>query len=157
MFFFLIAYVFVCLWGVKINFSSKINEDYLSINNTQAIKGIFILLVFFSHFNSYVSFENGMDIFYEKIISVFGQTMVTLFLFYSGYGVVESIKKKGLPYINQIPYKRVLVTLLKFDVAVVLFLIAGLALREEMLFSQIVLSFFAWDSIGNSNWYIECM
>ena len=42
--------------------------------------------------------------------------MVTMFLFYSGYGVFESIKKKKEKYINTIPKRRFLKTLINFAI-----------------------------------------
>lgn len=147
-------YVIVCLWGLKANLTGKITDEYLAFDNTQSIKGIFILLVFFSHFNSYVTFDNSWDSIYVGVVSFFGQTMVTLFLFYSGYGIMESIKKKNSVYINQMPYKRILTTLIRFDIAVILFVVLGLALRTEVTLPQVFLSLIGWESVGNSNWYI---
>lgn len=147
-------YVIVCLRGLKVNLTEKITDEYLSFDNTQSIKGIFILLVFFSHFNSYVTFNNSWNTMYVGIVSIFGQMMVTLFLFYSGYGIMESIKKKNSSYINQMPKKRILATLIRFDIAVILFVVLGLVLRTEMSLPQIFLSLIAWESVGNSNWYI---
>lgn len=80
--------------------------------------------------------------------------MVVMFLFYSGYGVMESIKKKGSEYVCKIPRRRVLNTLLNFDVAVFLFLIADLLIGKNVTVTQFLLSLIAWLSIGNSTWYI---
>ncbi len=149
---FFLAYIATCLYGIKIQ--KNPNNDYLSVENTQAIKGIFILLVFFSHFNSYVTFTWSLDSIYQSTVSWFGQTMVTLFLFYSGYGVMESINKKGLPYIKSIPVKRVLSTLFKFDCAVIIFWIIGALFGNTFSPKTVALSLIGWDSLGNSNWYI---
>jgi hypothetical protein len=127
---------------------------YLSKENTQIIKGIFIIIVFFSHFNGYVQYTTIPDKMYQAFFTVIGQMMVTMFLFYSGYGVMESVKKKGEAYVKRIPLHRVLETLLKFDCAILLFIVANTAFGNPMPISRIVLSFVAWDSIGNSNWYI---
>ncbi len=145
-----IFYVMLCIYGTKLY--PNANPNYMSKETTTSIKGIFILLVFFSHFNSYVTYTNQFDLIYYQHIG--GQTMVTLFLFYSGYGVMESIKKKKESYINSIPSKRFLSTLFNFDCAVILFLILGLLRNETFSFNQIALSFIGWDSLGNSNWYI---
>lgn len=147
-----LLYVIVCLYGIK--FCANGNNDYLSIDTTTSIKGIFILLVFFSHFNSYAHLASKTDLIYSSIVGLFGQTMVTLFLFYSGYGVMEAIKKKGTGYIDSFPYKRILPTLFRFDCAVLLFLIIGLIFNNRYPLKQIILSLFGWDSLGNSNWYI---
>lgn len=80
--------------------------------------------------------------------------MVAPFLFYSGYGVMESIKRKGTAYVVGIPKKRVLRALFNFDCAVVLYLVLGLVLGSSFTFKQVALSHIGWDSLGNSNWYI---
>lgn len=150
---FFLIYVVICIY--KIKFYSKEKESgYMSIEKTQSIKGIFILLVFFSHFNSYIVFFNPYDLAYKKIFTMFGQTMVTLFMFYSGYGVMESIKKKGLSYVNNIPVKRIANTLFKFDIAVIIYAIIAILFEETISWKQFFFSLIAWDSVGNSNWYI---
>lgn len=150
---FFLLYIILCIYGIKLH--TSLNQDYLSIDNTQSIKGIFIILVFLSHFNSYVSFENSFDLLYKNIVGLFGQTMVTLFLFYSGYGVMESINKKGITYLKQFPVKRILSTLFKFACAVFLFYIVGTFLTgQKFNFTTVLLSIIGWESLGNSNWYI---
>lgn len=148
-------YIFA-IYILLIIISSRIdnNNDYLSPEKTTTIKGIFIVLVFFSHFNSYVMYSNTLDNVYVKIIGYVGQAMVAPFLFYSGYGVMEQITKKGNSYIKSIPIKRFLVTMIKFDLAVFLFYIINIFLNNTISLKKILLSFIGWDSLGNSNWYI---
>lgn len=147
------------LYFVTVLFESKGTlkgtADYLSIENTAAIKGIFIFMVFYSHFNSYLSLpDTPSNQIYFKFFYFIGQAMVALFLFYSGYGVMESIKRRGKDYILKIPKNRILKTLINFDIAVVLYLVLGLVLGNRFTVKQILLSFIGWDSLGNSNWYI---
>ncbi len=149
---FFLVYIIICLYGIR--FCTQGNENYLSIDTTTSIKGIFILLVFFSHFNSYVSLTSQTNLIYRSIVGLFGQAMVTLFLFYSGYGVMESIKKKGIDYIDSFPCKRILATLFRFDCAVLLFLIVGVIFGSQYSLEQIILSLLGWETLGNSNWYI---
>ena len=75
---------------------TKMNENYLDKNYTNTIKGIFLIFVFMSHFISYKVplQDNWIDTIGVTFIKRIGQLMVTLFLFYSGYGVMESIKIK---------------------------------------------------------------
>lgn len=129
--------------------------DALSRSQTQAVKGIFVITVFFSHFCSYVSLVQWFD----KPLGVYcrwlGQLMVVPFLFYSGYGVFESAKKKGSAYVKAFPRKRILKTLLHFDMAVFLFIVFDAIFSPGRLSVPTVLrSLVAWDSIGNSNWFV---
>lgn len=134
--------------------------DYLSFDTTNAIKGIFIALVFINHaipyiFNSGYVFDNS---FASKLFlfskSFIGQWIVAMFLFYSGYGVMESIQKKGHNYISSLPRKRILTTLVNFDIAVALFALVSLFTSNEYTIKDYLLSFTGWESVGNSNWYI---
>ena len=80
--------------------------------------------------------------------------MVAPFLLYSGYGIFESVKKKGEAYIKDFPKKRILKTLIHFDFAVILFLILDLIIERQVSIFDFLLSLTAWESIGNSNWFI---
>ena len=131
----------------------------LSIEQCNAIKGISILLVFVSHANQYVGdsgypYEFLGDHLFLTIKKAIGQLCVVMFLFYSGYGTQLSILRKGDEYVKKIPLRRCLTTLLNFDVAVLVFLVINLLLGNAVPFSQLCASLVAWDSIGNSNWYI---
>ena len=77
-----------------------------------------------------------------------------MFLFYSGYGVGESFKKKGAAYVKKIPRHRILATLVNFDIAVGVFIIINLLLGVPITLRQSLLSFTGWEDVGNSNWYI---
>lgn len=127
----------------------KIISDYLGREQCDSIKGVFILFVFFSHFMGYVGRVGGY-----VIDTHLGQMMVTLFLFYSGYGVMESIKKKGDEYVKSMPKRRILTTLVNFDIAVLAFIALDLILGRPITIKLTLLSFVCWESVGNSNWYI---
>lgn len=152
---FVAAFAVLCLYGVKFKVKNNVYfEDYMSPEKTTAIKGIFILIVFFSHFNSYADFTLKSDLIYENIVKLIGQWMVTLFMFYSGYGVMEQIKKKGKAYIKSLPSKRIASILFKFDIAVLLFVLIKIVLDEKVKPAKLLLSLVGWESMGNSNWYI---
>lgn len=144
----------MCCWHAKFCLKKGELSDYLSLEYSQAVKGFFILLVFFNHFNSYVTYTSGLDLAYRRIVGSFGQSMVTMFLFYSGFGVMESIRKKGIDYVRKMPWDRIARTWFNFSIAVLLF--TGLALIRHVSFplSQFLLSLTGWESMGNSNWYI---
>jgi len=82
------------------------------------------------------------------------QLIMVVFLFYSGYGVMESIKRKGQQYIDDMPRRRIFNTLINFDVAVLAFLVINLILGFKLDPIKALLAFTGWTSIGNSNWYI---
>ena len=135
------------------------HEDYLSKSRTNAIKGIFILLIVLSHSLAYIkdssyAFNRFGDQYFCQFFNLISQLVVVMFLFYSGYGVGESFKTKGLPYLQSFPRKRILTTLLNFDVAVLVFIVLSLCLGISIPFKVGLLSLTGWESVGNSNWYI---
>lgn len=129
-------------------------RSYCSVSQTQTIKGFFVIIVFFSHFCSYVSLDTWYDSAMQKCCGYLGQLMVAPFLFYSGYGIFESVKKKGPNYIAQFPKKRILKVLLHFDLAVFLFLALDVLIERPVALCQFALSLIAWESIGNSAWFV---
>lgn len=150
----LTAFLLVCVYGMKLMPIRKFNNDYLSRDTTTAIKGIFVFLVFVCHFSQYYTFaaEPGQQFYWFRHNS--GQLVVTMFLFYSGYGIFESIKKKGSGYVRQFPKNRILKTLIHLDVAVLIYLALNMILGISFKKSDILLSFIGWSSIGNSNWFM---
>ncbi len=161
----MLVFVYILLFSIcfiGLRFHKEYNTGYLAIDRCNTVKGFFIMLVFISHINQYITksgyvSKNIGDELYFTITSVIGQLMVVMFLFFSGYGIMESFKKKGGEYVSTMPKKRILTTLLNFDVAVLCFVLLNLLLGKTMHLKQVVLSFIAWDSVGNSNWYIFCI
>lgn len=129
-------------------------SSYNSMPQTQAIKGFFVVTIFFSHFCSYIQFEQWYDKILQEYCQFLGQLMVAPFLFYSGYGIFESVKKKGLAYIKDFPKKRILKTLLHFDFAVILFLLLDFIIDRSVSIVEFLYALIAWESIGNSNWFV---
>ena len=134
--------------------TNNIYDDYLNQDSTLYIKGIFVIMVLFGHFSDYIVYEGILDRLYELIVLLFGQFIVTMFFFYSGYGIFESVKRKGKQYIQSFPKKRMLFVWLSFAVCVTFFLIGGGLLGNTFSSKQIVLSYLAWDNLGNSNWFM---
>lgn len=134
---------------------SKNLECALSVEQTQAIKGIFVITVFLHHFGTYVALDDGLI---NRPLLEFrrwiGQLMVAPFLFYSGYGIFESVKRKGNTYIKNFPKRRVLKTLFHFDLAILLFFIFNILMDKSVSLSDFLLSLIAWKGIGNSTWFI---
>ena len=151
---FYLALFGLAFWKMKFAGKGFFAEESFSRDVTDSIKGIFIWLVFFSHFASYVTYTSRIDTLGHAISHKLGQLIVACFLFYSGYGVCEAIKKKGSGYIKPFPKNRILKTLLNFDMAVVLFLLLALVVGHDYSLKTVLLSLVAWEGVGNSNWYI---
>ena len=125
------------------NFNRALNKE-----QTTCINGIFVLFVFLSHFGQYETMP------WNRLLLAIGQLMVAPFLFYSGYGIMEQIQRRGVAYIDNMPRKRILKFYIHFCMALCIYLFLSFLLGKDYSFVRIVLSFTALSSIGNSNWYV---
>ena len=146
-----IILLIITLIGVKV---SSFHEDYLDKDRTNGIKGIFAILILLSHIRSYVEWSpywyNNL---YGQSLEYIGQLMVAPFFFYSGYGILESYKRKS--YYHKFFFKnRFLKILLHFDLAVLLFLVIQTPVGIIYPLRNYLTCWIAWDSVGNSNWFV---
>lgn len=153
-----IAIVILLLLGGGAKFSTE-NSDYISKQQCNVVKGVCILFVFLSHAQQYIlqygyDYSRFGDSEYLRLNNSMGQLIVVMFLFYSGYGVMESFKYKGDAYQQTFPRKRILTTILNFDIAVLFFTLLYVIVGNEFQFGKFFLALLGWESIGNSNWYI---
>ena len=133
---------------------NKFHADYISKDRTNAIKGIFVALILLSHGRQYMELSGAYDNPYLTLQNHLGQMVVAMFLFYSGFGIMESIKRNGYGYVKSIPLKRFPSVLLNFNIALVLYLALGLYSGKTYDIKTILLSMVGWKSVGNSNWYM---
>lgn len=146
-----ILLLILCLYGIKYK---TFHEDYMSKQSTNAIKGIFAMIILFSHMRGYLSLsDRWFDKVYVDILNYIGQAMVAMYLFYSGYGIMESLKSKP-DYGNNFFKNRIIKTLFNFDVAVFLYVISSFLLNKTFSTIQYLTCWIGWESVGNSNWFI---
>lgn len=150
---------FVLIIGI-VAYQSKIykkeqwNLKYMQQRDTNCIKGIFLFFVFGAHYLQYVNVSGKLDLPYIWVNRFLGQGIVTLFLFYSGYGIYYSLKNKGLKYAEQMSRKRIIPVAVHFWAALILYFILNTVLGKEYSLQKNLLAFTGWTSVGNSNWYI---
>lgn len=154
MIFFVLVLLLIIFRSARIAPENCFHEDYLSVESTNVIKGIFVILILFSHGKSYIDIGGLYDDPYVALQNHLNQMVVVMFFFYSGYGMMEQTKKKGFDYVKTIPAKRFPKLMLNFDVAVCWFLLANLLIGNQVTLKSFLLSLIAWGTIGNSNWYI---
>jgi hypothetical protein len=134
---------------------TRINETYLDIQETTALKGFFIGLVFLSHMQTYLNPAlGGVSYRYAlSVINLFGQLMVAYFFFCSGYGVLFSFQTKK-DYDKGFLKHRLLKTLVHFDIAIVIYLLVSICIGKQYDLKNYLFCWIGWESIGNSNWFI---
>lgn len=148
------ALLVLALIGAKFSFRSFNTKEYLSMDSTNAVRGVFMILIFLSHMMQYYVYTEEIDVLGGTVSRALGQMIVVMFMFYSGYGIGESVKRKGSAYIKSFPVNRVLKTWLHFAIGVFVYYVLSLILGVKYPAGQVWLSFIGWTSIGNSNWYI---
>lgn len=143
----------LALQGMKLH-KWSFNKHYISKEDTNAVRGIFILLIFASHFWQYVSLSGPLNEVYQWLRSFLGQLVVVPFLFFSGFGVGTSIRRRGSAYIRSMPVCRICKILLQFDLAIMLFILMHAVMGRTFPMKRIILSLVGWNSVGNSDWYV---
>lgn len=131
------------------------NQNCLSKNETLPIKGLFVILVFFRHFRGYVDMDHGLlNHLFVLLDSRSSQLIVTMFFFYSGYGIFEQLKKHKT-YISSFIFHRFIPTYISFLACVFIYFIISLISGKSFSPLDIFLCFIGWnDSFGNSNWFM---
>lgn len=154
MFVLLILFFSMLLGGVTVAQKNEFYADYCSPQNTARINAVFSILIFFSHVTSYVTLKGDLNVLYFDFRNFVGQGVVVTYLFYSGYGIMESISKKGLDYVKSIPTKRFFKLWYHFAIVIAIYAVVGIAIGRKFQIDQILLSLIGYKSIGNSNWYL---
>ena len=95
MIFFIFILAMIMFYELKVAGGNEFNREYISPGSTTCINGVFVVLVFLSHICQYIKLDGAFDGPYSVLRTNLGQMVVVTFLFYSGYGIMESIKKKG--------------------------------------------------------------
>ena len=148
---FLIILLMLILYRIRF---ASFHDDYLGLDQCTAIRGIFAVIIFLSHARGYLELGSGLgDRIVNVVMRMIGQSMVSMFFFYSGYGIAVS-------YLNKKDYdrlffrKRIIKTLVHFDLAIILYILLNLYFGRVYSLKTYLLSMIGFISIGNSNWFI---
>ena len=159
---YILIIVIILISSIKLRYQNNLNnfcksDTILCKSDTTTINGICALLIFLSHSTQYWPLSSGFfDNVYGHVQNIHNQWVVAPFLAFSGYGVMLQIMKSCAKreYVRSYPYKRLLKTLINFDIAVVLYWVVSFLLGIQYEPSVILGSLFGITSVGNSNWYI---
>lgn len=143
----------ICLALLAVRKPQTQETDFLGKETCNIVKGVFILYVFLRHVSQYLGDHTAIPILDIYLQNLFRQLIVVMFLVYSGYGVHYSMSHKS-GYTTTIPRRRMLTTLLNFDVAVCIYAATCLVIGKSITTPHFLLSLVGWLDCGNSNWYI---
>lgn len=155
LYFTLLVALFVCGIAGKPRRSTMPVPDFMARELTCSINGFFILLIALSHMRSYIrkAFYVALDQPHLLLIRCLGQLVVAPFLFYSGYGIMESIKHKE-GYAAGLPRRRVLPFLVDVWISLAFYLALALYRGKRVTLTTLAYTLVGLRSIGNSNWYV---
>ena len=152
----MIVFIITLACIVFCSLNKRENEHtFLYKKQTTSVNGIFVILIFCSHCSQYITLSNGaIDSLYRHVQNIHNQWVVATFLAFSGYGVMKQLQAYKEEYISTFPKKRLLRTLINYDIAILFYLLANSILNIEYKPIEILGSFIGITGIGNSNWYI---
>lgn len=158
---FVIITICIIFVGIQTAGKNEFYKDYCSPKQTTSINGLFTILIFISHIaQRLLKIPNGpmTDVLsapYITFRTYMGQLVVVPFLFYSGYGITESIKRKGTNYVKAMPTNRIFKVWYHLAITVTLYVIYDLIFKIKYPVSVNLLAYTGWRDIGGSNnWYI---
>lgn len=151
-FFYLLLGIIIC-WRLKF-FASGFDADYISRERTTAINGVFIVMVLLSHaIQSLDAVGYPFNAFGDDVVlsirSAHLQLIVVTFLFYSGFGVMEQFKKKGLQYLKFMPRRRIWATYVNYLVSAIVLTVVMVCVTKKFDATFIFARLLALDT-----WYI---
>ena len=84
------------------------NYAILDKATTKSIEGFLAVYIIFSHMRQYIPYDDFGSEWLTVVFDVVGQACVAPFFFFSGFGIIESIKNKGEAYSRTILVNRFL-------------------------------------------------
>lgn len=129
-----------------------ITENYLSKQNTDALKGIFAICVLSHHLSQIVHIYD-----YSFVASIFqfmGYLSVAVFFFLSGYGLALSYDKK-CNYIDGFPKNRILDFYIKYCLLILGYLIYYAISGVDVSAIKILKSFTFGQTVVAYGWYFQ--
>ena len=126
-------------------------DKYLSKSYTDRVKGICAIMVVLHHLYLYGGLFAGTPV--GTLLGLSGALAVSVFFFYSGYGLMLSSQKEG--YIRGFFRSRFLPLYCFYVVCVLLYSLWTLWLEGTVPLGKLVLSFFFGDTIVANGWYLQ--
>ncbi len=152
----LIAALCLLLLGKpRLRYTLPADGSYMSHDRTMMINGIFLVIILLKHI-CIIGYESqGPDIWLrDSFIYPLVQFIVATFFFYSGYGIMVSIRKKGDIYIHDLLSKRFLRLYLNFAVAA---FISCAAMATFYMEPMAAAKKFALSMVGMGDWWFIVM
>lgn len=151
-----VALPVILLWGAKFS-GKRFNDGFLSLEQTKAIQGFLAICIMLHHIaqktcaswiQPQTRIVHGLDMFVP-----IGYLLVSIFLFFNGYGVYKSYHTKE-NYLEGFIKKRILPVVLALYTTTVIFFIARLLVGEKMDAKQVILYLTSIQLCNPNTWYV---
>lgn len=126
-------------------------NKYLSKEYTNCIRGICAIIVVIHHLYQYTDLPVGPYI--GKILSLIGALAVSVFFFYSGYGLMLSSKKEN--YVRNFMRNKFLPLYCFYIILVLLYSLWTLLLERTIPLKDLIQSFLYGSTIVTNGWYLQ--
>lgn len=137
---------------MSVLYTESVNENFLSRQTTNSLKGLFALMVLISHLHARV------EIFSSSVIgtafSACGYLAVSGFFFVSGYGLSAGVQQKK-DYIKQFHSKKILPYYAMCVGVILIYFLRDLLLTGSIDWPVFIQSFFFGKTIVDMGWYLQ--
>lgn len=147
----------ILLWGARFTGPRKFNDEFLSLEQSKMLQGFLAICIMLHHIAQKTCapwmyppsrIVHGLDIFVPS-----GFLLVSVFLFFNGYGVYKSFHAKE-NYLKGYVKRRILPVVLALYTTTFIFFIARLLIGEKMDANQIFLYLTSIDLCNPNTWYV---
>lgn len=122
----------------------------LGLKNSKSVLGLFAVLIVFHHLAQTIGEANASAF---NILEHFGVGLVSLFFFFSGYGLLKSVQSKE-GYLKGFFRKRLTTVLIPFYMSVLVFMVRYLVSGTNRSLKQGLLYATGLELINSHAWYI---
>lgn len=133
----------------KVSVNTDDNISWINREQTQTVLGVFVLLILISH----TSVNINTSSYYQAFRAGIGQFVVVPFFFFSGFGIMHSIKTKE-GYIKRFIHNRAVPLWLNFSIITVIYVVVNILCHNKYTLTEYLLSFTGYFDIGNGGWFI---
>lgn len=145
----LFFYILVMLLYLQRIRNEKREEDYLSRDKAMRIRGVMAMGIVLHHMS-----EITMAGRVFPLLQHMGYLLVSLFFFFSGYGLMASYRQKGTKYLQQFWKNKILYIFLIYLWISVAYAIVKFLMGIEMTPRIFAISFINGSPVANYSWYI---
>ena len=133
----------------------KCNDlDILSRENAECLKGVFAIVVLIHHLYQYTAIVSGKSVL-GIVLQLSGSWAVSIFFFYSGYGLMTSYKKIGEKYIKNFIKNRIIPFYKIICLLTIFYFIVRIFLAEMFSYFFLIKSFTFGGTIIIAGWYLQ--